>query len=807
MQRAQTPIMRQYDELKKQHPDCLLFFRLGDFYELFYEDAQIASQALDIVLTGRGPKTQNRIPMCGVPAHSCDHHIARLMKKGFKVAICEQMENASDHPTKKLLKRDVVRIITPGTLTEDHFLEARSHHFLMALAPYKETIGIGFLDLSTGSFFTEHQPQHNLASVLKRLEPKEVLLPDSFMHAEEFSMHFSEWKNQLTPLSQSRFHFTTQQDRLCRFFKIHTLKSFGEFSEPEVIAAGILLDYICLTQKIDHFQISRPQKLHQNQFLELDVFTRRNLELTSTVSGKKEGSLLSVLDQCVTSLGSRLLFLRLTHPLAQKSAIDERLETISFFTKRPLWIDTLRKALSQMPDIERAITRLALGRKSPKDLGSLSKALSLFPLLIEHFAQEDTLPSELSWICKTFVELKNDDFTSELEKALCDPLPAAFKAGEVIAAGYHEKLDEWRHFQNHQKELIESLQKKYCHDFKINTLKIKYNQMLGYFIEIPGQAISKAPDFFIPKQSLVSGMRYTTTELQDLEMRTLSADRESSALEDELFQNLIDRILELTPHLKKACRAIAIMDLSTSFADLALKRNYIRPEILEEPGVFDIQKGRHPVVEAHMAQGFISNDCKIAAEKPLWLITGPNMAGKSTFLRQNALIVIMAHIGCFVPAQAARLSCVDRVFSRIGAFDDIAKGYSTFMMEMVETAAILNLATKRSFVILDELGRGTSMQDGLALATACAEYLADHIRCRCLFATHYHELSNLKNTNSVELYTFKFKEWEEEIIFLHQIIPGSADHSYGLQVARKAGLPHVVLDRAYALRDSLSFVK
>lgn len=793
-----SPVMAQYKALKSQHQDCLLFFRLGDFYELFEEDARIASQALDIVLTCRGKESGTPIPMCGVPAHASENYIARLIKKGFRVAICEQMESPSTKQGKGPVRREVTRIITPGTLTEEALLDAKSHNFLAALFPSKDSdIAIAAADISTGDFFIESSSFSSLACALERFNPSEIIAPQWIIDLPSFASCWSEWKSKINTLPASRFD--QGEKRIADFFGVHTIESFGSFSQAEVAAAGGLLDYLVLTQKKESLALSRPKKLKKNDFLEMDFFTRRNLELTRTFSGEKKGSLLSVLDRTVTAIGGRLLRFRLSYPLRNKESIDQRLDSIEFFMTHSPIRQKLRDILPKTGDLERALARLLVGRGTPRDLGCVKSTLSVLPVIYDLFESIDLAVASQELFQHKIGLMGHAPLNDLLSRAIVDTLPPLFRDGGFIACGYSKELDDIRHLRDHGKTLIQSLQDKYAQETHISALRIRHNNIIGYFIEVPPASASKMPFHFILRQSLVSGHRYTTSELIDLEQQLASAEEKALYIEARILEEIIEEIRSAVPILKDSIQAVGVYDVASALAHIAQEAGYTRP-LIDNSQAFDIKGGRHPVIEhVSQAQGkdiFTKNDCTFQKPTSLWILTGPNMAGKSTFLRQNALIALMTHMGSFVPADTVHIGLIDRIFSRVGASDDLAKGHSTFMIEMLETATILNQATDRSFVILDEVGRGTATYDGLSIAWACAEYLVQYNRCRTLFATHYHELAHLKGWSEIAFYTLAIKEWEKDIIFLHKVIPGVADRSYGLHVARMAGMPQNVLYRA-----------
>jgi DNA mismatch repair protein MutS len=801
----QTPMMTQYLDIKAQYPGCLLFYRMGDFYELFFEDAILASKALDIALTRRGKgKDGEDIPMCGVPAHASDNYLARLIRQGFRVAICEQTEEASSRKTKGPLTRDVLRIITPGTLTEENLLDASQNNFLTALVPNKfGIIGLASIDISTGDFFVESTSLPLLETVLARLKPGEILLPDSFLKTPELYEIFQELKKRLTPLPLSRFDEQNGLERLKSLYGVETLEGFGDFKSSEIAACGALVDYIRLTQKKDIPSLKRPKRLKEGGRLELDAATRRNLELHLSLSGEKRGSLLEVINLTTTSMGARLLSHHLAAPLTHLPALHKRLECVDFFYENTNLTQALRAVLSCCPDLERPLSRLTWGRGGPRDLAALNRGLKLLPDLNKIF-KDHTLPESLSTLLKRLGHY--EQLTDRLTRALKDELPYLPREGGFIRPLYHLPLDELLSLKEDSKGALEALQQKYMAETGITSLKIKHNNIVGYHIEITSLHKDKLGPAFIHRQTMANAMRFTTSELAELEKKIMGALDQALALELRLFQDLVDEVVKRAGDIVETAHALAALDVAGSHAYLAKEKNYTRPH-LDESLAFDIEGGRHPVVEALLPQGssFIPNRCHL---KGLWLLTGPNMAGKSTFLRQNALIALMAHMGMYVPATKAHIGLIDRIFSRVGASDDLARGRSTFMVEMTETAMILNQATPRSFVILDEIGRGTATFDGLSLAWACVEHLVHVNQARSLFATHYHELTALeKSLPNVSCYTIKIKEWEDQIIFLHEIVKGTADKSYGIHVGKLAGLPSAVVKRAEEVLSTLENTK
>jgi DNA mismatch repair protein MutS len=802
---AQTPMMTQYLDIKSNYSSCLLFYRMGDFYELFFDDAIIASKALDIALTRRGKgKDGEEIPMCGVPHHASDHYLSRLIRQGHRVAICEQTEEASSRKTKGPLAREVIRVVTPGTLTEEGLLEASQNNFLTALVPGKNnSIGLASMDISTGDFFVESTTLPLLESILARLRPGELLLPDSFLKTPELYELFQDLKKRLTPLPTSRFDEENGLKRLKDLYGVETLEAFGDFKPQEIAACGALIDYIRLTQKKDLPTLKRPRRLKEGNRLELDAATRRNLELHASLSGERRGSLLDIIDHTTTPMGARLLSHHLAGPLTDLKSLQKRFECVDFLYENPSLNEALRAVLRCCPDLERPLSRLTWGRGGPRDLAALNRGLSLLPDIQKIF-DGHTLPAALQHTLKKLGHY--EDLTEKLSCALKDELPHLTRDGNFIRPGYHPPLDEFLALRDNSKGALETLQQKYVQETGVTSLKIKHNNIVGYHVEVTSLHKDKLGPGFIHRQTMASAMRFSTAELAELEKKIMGALDQALALELTLFQDLVDKVLGRSQDIIETAHALAALDVASNHAHVALEKNYVKPH-LDESLAFEIKGGRHPVVEALLPEGtpFIPNDCHL---KGLWLLTGPNMAGKSTFLRQNALIALMAHMGMYVPAQKAHIGLIDRIFSRVGASDDLARGRSTFMVEMTETATILNQATPRSFVILDEIGRGTATFDGLSLAWACVEHLVHINQARSLFATHYHELTSLeKSLPEVRCYTVKIREWEDQIIFLHEIAQGTADKSYGIHVGKLAGLPPSVVARAEEVLTTLEETK
>lgn len=813
-----TPMMEQYFAIKKQTEGYLLFYRMGDFYEMFFDDAVKAAAALDIALTKRGKNNGKDIPMCGVPVHSHEMYLSRLIRKGFKVAICEQTEDPAEarrlRGSTALVNRDVIRLITPGTLTEDNILEARACNYLVSLTETNEGTGMAWVDVSTGDFAVQTLPARNavnLAAGLSRLDPKEIIVSEKLLQAPEFFEVFNDWKGVLTPLPASRFNPENGQKRLETFFKVGTLDSFGAFNKSELAAAGALVDYVELTQKGQMPRLNPLRRFSAGRLMEIDAATRRNLELFRSLSGEKSPSLFSAIDRTVTGAGARLLSRYLSAPLTDAEAVNKRLDRVTFFVQNPLTRAELRDRLEQCPDTERALSRLSLGRGGPRDLAALRDTLKQIPDIknaLHKAAETSGMPKSLESCLKSLDPLET--LTDRLRRALADDLPLTARDGGFIAPAYSEELDELKELRDESRRLIAELQSKYCDAAKV-PLKISHNNILGYYIEVTAKNAKQmledarnGTSIFLHRQTMANAVRFTTVELSELETKLRGVGEKALALELNLFVNLVTAVLSAASQIAETAHALAMLDVACGLAQVAEENGYVRP-VLDDSFAFDIEKGRHPVVEQALKAAreteFVGNDCRLgnpdAHDGRLWLITGPNMAGKSTFLRQNALIAVLAQSGSYVPAKSAHIGMIDKLFSRVGAADDLARGRSTFMVEMVETAAILNQSTERSLVILDEIGRGTATFDGLSIAWAVVEHLHETNKCRALFATHYHELTALaERLSQLSLYTMRIKEWRGNVVFLHEVVKGAADRSYGIHVGRLAGLPPAVIARA-----------
>ena len=796
-----TPLMAQYLEIKRAHSDCLLFYRMGDFYELFFDDAVQAARALDITLTKRGKHDGDDIPMCGVPVHAAEAYLARLIRQGFRMAVCEQVEDpaeAKKRGGKAVVKRAVIRIVTPGTLTEDNLLDARRNNFLAALAEAQGEMALAWLDLSTGDFALQTVTERDLGAALARLAPGEILLPERLVQRPALSETFGDWKSALTPLPNPRFDSDNGRKRLETLYGVAALDAFGSFTRASIAAAGALVDYVELTQQGKLPALPPPRQVAGGAFMAIDPATRRNLELTETLAGERKGSLLAALDRTATGAGARLLAEHLAAPLTDRAAIDARLDAVALFHADERLRDDIRAILRRCGDLARAMARLALGRGGPRDLACLRDTLGESAALRARL--DGATPALIVAATRDLCE--HATFIAHLTRALAADLPLAARDGGFIAEGYSADLDALRRLRDDGKRLIVELQARYAGETGVASLKIRFNNVLGYHIDVTPAQAGKLGAQFIHRQTLASSIRYATIELGELESKIASAADKALALELKLFDDLVGEARARAEMIQCAASALAALDVAASQAQLAVERDFCRPAIAEGTA-FTVAGGRHPVVELALkaaSQPFVANDCDLKSGQRLWLLTGPNMAGKSTFLRQNALIAIMAQMGGYVPAAAATLGIVDRLFSRVGAADDLARGRSTFMVEMVETAAILNQATSRSLVILDEIGRGTATFDGLSIAWATLEHLHDVNRCRALFATHYHELTALASKLAeLSCRTMRVKEWQSEVVFLHEVAMGAADRSYGIHVAKLAGLPPSVLARAEAV--------
>ena len=824
-----TPMMEQYLKIKQENPGFLLFYRLGDFYELFFDDAIIASKALDIMLTKRGKTEEGNIPMCGVPFHAYESYLSKLVRQGYKVAICEQVEDpkeAKKRGANSVVKREVVRLITPGTLTESALLDEQKNNYICSLNKDGNMLAFAWIDLSTGLFniqsFDLHKNAENyiLSATLTRISAAEILVADNYLHEPNIFEILNEYKDALSVLPNARFNLSNAENVLKKYFDVKTLDAFGYFSKAEICAAGTLLSYIEETQVGKMPLIEVPKRLHEESIMEIDSATRKNLEILESCS-RRGSSLLDAINCTLTGAGSRLLSRRLVAPLLDITEINHRLDLIDFFIQNNKIREELRNIFKSMPEIERAISRIALRRSGPRDVYGMAYALSLAPkiknLLLKDSYRDDNLQKRPEIIEKTSQNLGSyGNLTADIFSALKipDELPSMARDGDFIRAGYDPTLDHIRNIKQNSASVMAELQSKYIAQTGLTSIKIKYNTLIGYFIEVPNkdaQTLLENPNF-IYRQSVLNAARYTTVELTKIDQEISSSAEKALALELEIFENLCRKICMHSDDILNTAKAIAEIDVACSFAHLALKKNFCRP-IVDESFKFEIEEGRHPVVEKALdkkhSADFIANNCSLDAKgDALWLLTGPNMAGKSTFLRQNAIIAVIAQMGGYVPCKSAHIGIVNKLFSRVGASDDLAAGQSTFMVEMIETARILHQADEHSFVILDEIGRGTATFDGLSIAWAVMEHLHNVNRCRSIFATHYHELTALSRTlPHSSLHCMKIKEFNDDIVFLHEVIEGTADRSYGIHVAKLAGLPATVTARASVVLKGLENTK
>ncbi len=824
-----TPMMEQYAELKALNPDCLLFYRMGDFYELFFDDAVVASAALGITLTKRGKHLGADIPMCGVPIHAADEYLETLIALGHRVAVCEQTEDPAEARKRKgntLVRRAVVRLVTPGTLTEDSLLDSRRSNYLTAVARTRGTGsdgGDGFalatVDISTGEFRLSSVEAGQLGAELARLEPSEAILALPLFEEEGLRSFWRGLGFAVTPLGPSFFDGATAERRVSSFFGVGTSEGFGSFTRAELSAAAAILAYIEKTQIGDRPAIAPPRRDEGGGVLLIDSATRANLELVRSLAGDKKGSLLGTIDRTVTAAGSRLLHQRLSGPSTDPDLIARRLDAVELFVERSALRAELRAVLATAPDLLRALGRLALNRGGPRDLAAVAAALTAAERAMSLFATSAIDEGEIGAAAAALSDAPHA-LAARLTAALADDLPFFKRDGGFVRPGHLADLDSERALRDESRRVIAALEASYAADSGVKSLKIRHNNVLGYFIEVSASHGEKllppaAGGRFFHRQTLAGAMRFTTGELSDLEARIASAGDRALAIELAEFDALCRAVVEATAAIRAAAEALAALDVAAALAELAAGESWRRP-LVDGSLAFKIVAARHPVVEAALKRdggSFIANDCDLGADAlsagagragRIWLLTGPNMGGKSTFLRQNALLAVLAQAGSFVPAESAHIGVVDRLYSRVGAADDLARGRSTFMVEMVETAAILNQAGPRSLVILDEIGRGTATFDGLSIAWAAIEHLHEVNRCRALFATHYHELTELaRSLPRLVNATVRVKEWKGEVIFLHEIVPGAADRSYGIQVAKLAGLPKRVIERAREVLSEL----
>ncbi len=797
-----TPIRKQYLRLKAQHPDAILFFRLGDFYETFDADAEIAARELDLVLTSRPVARGVRVPMAGVPYHAVENYIARLIEKGYRVAIAEQVGEVTG---RGLVEREVVRVVTPGTVVEPALLDARRPNYLAALVIEEDRAGLAYAEITTGEFATAQLAREEVPRELARLQPRECLFPDA-----------REWKSagpaspplpdlnfpgvHFTPYPAYRFEPGTARQALLDHFGVATLEGFGCEGKPLAVrAAGAILQYLQETRKGALAQLATLRTYSTDRFLVMDPTTRRNLELTESLRERKvQGSLLGVLDRTLTPMGGRLLRARITQPLVDREEIERRLDEVEAFVRDGVLRARVREALKDMPDLERLVNRVVGGVANPRDLIGIRRAL-------EAVAKLALTPSPAASGGFPFAGEEVRVIADLIARALVDDPPASLSDGGVIRPGFSEELDGLLRSVREAREWLASLERREQERTGIKSLKVGYNKVFGYYIEVTRANLHAVPPDYIRKQTLVNAERFITPELKEMETLILNAEERQVEVETRIFREVCARVAARAPALLETARAVARLDVAAALAEVAVRNRYVRPELTDE-NVLEIVGGRHPIVEQSLSEPFVPNDLHLDEETRILIITGPNMAGKSVYIRQNALIVLMAQMGSFVPAERARIGIVDRIFTRIGAQDEVASGQSTFMVEMVETANILNNATPRSLLILDEIGRGTSTYDGISIAWAVVEYLHNHPqrRARTLFATHYHELIELADRlPGVQNVNLAVAEEGGQVVFLHKVVPGGADRSYGIHVAQLAGVPRPVIHRAQELLEGL----
>ncbi|HEY1603338.1 MAG TPA: DNA mismatch repair protein MutS [Pirellulales bacterium] len=784
-----TPMMRQYQDAKAACPDALLLFRMGDFYEVFHDDAKTAARVLNLALTSR-EKGENAIPMAGFPYHQLEAYLGKLIAAGLRVAICDQVEDPRE--AKGLVKRELTRIVSRGTVTDDALLDPRENNFLAALVPGKIS-GLAWVELSTGRFHAAQLPADKLSDELARIAPVECLLGEDV----ETPAHVLADGMLITRRPNWAFAQHTAQETLAKHFGTHTLEGFGFAAEDTaaIRAAGAILDYLVETQKASIDHVDRLIPYRPGTVLEIDEATRRSLEISRTLrDGQRQGSLLGVLDRTITAMGSRLMSDWVANPLTDLDTIDARLDAVAELVgEMPLGAG-LRESLKGMFDVERLLARVTTGRASPRDLSCLVRTLRALPALKARLtARKSDRLNQLEGMLDLCPELR-----ARLDAALVDDCPLLSREGGFIRAGYRSEVDALRELATGGKQWIAGYQASEAERTGIPNLKVGFNNVFGYYLEVTNPHRDKVPPEYHRRQTVKNAERYVTPELKEYEEKVLTADDKAKQLEYELFLELRDATAAESRRLRSTAQVLAELDCLAALADLARHAGYCRPVLVTEPRL-RIEAGRHPVLDAQMPQGsFVPNDVAMGTDEGLvLLITGPNMAGKSTYIRQTALIALMAQMGSFVPAKAATVGIADRIFARVGASDDLARGRSTFMVEMTETARILNTATERSLVILDEIGRGTSTYDGVSLAWSAVEYLHDTVGCRTLFATHYHELTDLtQSLAKLRNLNVAVREWQDDVVFLHKIIDGPADKSYGIHVARLAGVPREVLERS-----------
>jgi DNA mismatch repair protein MutS len=793
----ETPLMRQYKEIKAEHQDSLLFFRLGDFYELFYDDAKIASEELGLVLTKR-----NATPMCGIPWHAHEIYLTKLINNGHKVAICEQLETPEEakrrnnNAVNTMVRRGVTRIVTKGTLIESSLLNEKRSNFLLAISKGKDFFGCAYADVSTGAFKMEEVINTDLIGLISRIEPSEIICPDIMLSSNDVLDIVRQYRSIIHPLQSTKLSFKdSAARRLTDFYKIMFVDAIGDNVPTHCLeAASFIIEYVTNAYAKSSVNLSFPKFINESEYVQMNHFTRRSLELHTSNNNEKKSTLLHSIDQTLTPQGARLLSDWLASPLASVEKIEKRLDYVEFFVKNNDVLETIREKLDNFPDVERALSRIIMDKGGPRDLAIVRLALHRMKELNEIIRQNEIIKSLDLYF--TGIDILVRLLDSSIKE---HDLPLLARDGNFVKRGYNGELDGYRNIVENSEVFIQALQKRYSEESQISNLKIKNNGILGYFIEVSANSSSRVPYDFIHRQTLASTIRYSTEELSELASKIYEGEGKAKRLELFIFSDLCLRISSMQKFIKHSSQKVSFLDCVSSLAFLAIHNNYVRP-IINNGYEIHIQNGRHPVVEKNMqalGEKFISNDCVMNENSIVSVITGPNMGGKSTYLRQNAIITIMAQMGSFVPAEKAIIGIVDRIFSRVGANDDISSGRSTFMVEMVETALIIRQVTDRSLIIMDEIGRGTSTYDGLAIAWAIIEDLHNNIKAKTLFATHYHELKDISESmENINFLTVKVKEMGSKIMFMHKVIQGFADKSYGIHVAALAGFPQRILDRA-----------
>ncbi len=798
-----TPMMQQYVQIKAQHKDYLLFYRMGDFYELFFEDALIGARELDITLTKRGKALTQDIPMCGVPIHASEFYLNKLLKKGYSVAICEQIESPEDAKKrgyKAIVKREVVRIVTPGTIMDEILLESKQSNYLAVIIKNQSDIVIALADISIGSFFVETINKEALAIEISRIMPKEIVIPDILAYDDIIAANLEKFTNCITKRPDSIFDYHRCNNQLLNFYQIDFIDGVGNFSKDEIIASGALIEYLKYTQKNSMPKLHPLTRIKSRSFMQIDPATRFNLEITRSIKDDSRG-LLSIVDQTLTACGGRMLNVYISSPLTNANSINARLDNVQGFIDCHNIRTKVRGLLRNFPDIERSLSRINANRLTVKDIFAIRDGLEIM-LNIADIIHGNGMSSSIQSLIKEIPAF--DKLLHELQNTLIGNIAEVNESKSVIRVGFDPQLDNLYNLKDNSQERVDKLRDKYKAISGVNNLKISRNNVIGYFIEVSSPNASKIQDdIFRHKQSLGSVVRYTTDELQSLETDIIMCSTKIGRIESGILDNVYKNIMCYTDHISAVANAVASIDVFSSLAELSVINGYVRP-IVDESRKFHVVRGYHPVVQASIKNKFIPNDCSLDENDAVWLITGPNMAGKSTFLRQNAIICILCQIGSFVPAKSAHIGVVDKLFSRIGASDNISSGQSTFMVEMLETAYIANNATDKSLIIMDEVGRGTSTYDGLAIAKSVVEYIHNKIGARMLFATHYHEMCLLEEKlENLSCHTMKVVEWQNKINFMHEVIDGRADKSYGIHVAQLAGMPSAILTSAYAVLRQL----